>query len=432
MQTLSAKPREESLMNIHAGRQKTAAETQLLAAFDARVGALPGNAAVVSARDEAVEHLKVHGLPTRRVEAWHYTDLRSLLREIPAGGELANLAFEPLVSGSAVLRLLDGEAQTVKAPEGVTVTPISAKLEDGTFAKALALRDVDDTIGAINTAFLTSGFHVAIAPDTKLAAPLEVQNLAGADSHTRLAFKIEKGASATIVERHLGGDAFVSSISHLVLGDGSEAVWIIDQERGEGAAHFGQFNCWMGRDAKLTLFVMNSGAGLARQEINVDVRGEGSLFTLRGVNLIGGQQFNDITMQLVHAAENTSSTEIIRNVVTQKGRGVFQGQIKVAPGAQKTDAKMSCNTLLLSDDAEFSAKPELEIFADDVVCGHGATVTEIDKTHLFYLMARGIPEADARGLLVKAFIAEIIEELEDAALVEALETRLSNWLEAHA
>ena len=188
----------------------------------------------------------------------------------------------------------------------------------------------------------------------------------------------------------------------------------------------------MGKDSKLTLFVMNSGSALARQEINVDVKGQGAKFTLRGVNLIGGSQFNDITMKLDHSVENTSSTEIIRNVVNGRGRGVFQGQIMVKPGAQKTDAKMSCNTLLLSDDAEFSAKPELEIFADDVVCGHGATVTEIDKTHLFYLMARGIPEADARGLLVKAFIAEIIEELEDAALVEALETRLGNWLEAHA
>ena len=216
------------------------------------------------------------------------------------------------------------------------------------------------------------------------------------------------------------------------MGDGAEVVWVIDQERSEGALHFGQFNCRMGRDAKLTLFVMNSGSALARQEINVDVKGEGSQFILRGVNLIGGEQFNDITMRLIHSVENTSSTEIIRNVVTGRGRGVFQGQIKVAQGAQKTDAKMSCNTLLLSDDAEFSAKPELEIFADDVVCGHGATVTEIDKSHLFYLMARGIQEADARALLVKAFIAEIIQELEDAALVEALEARLTNWLEAHA
>jgi Fe-S cluster assembly protein SufD len=122
----------------------------------------------------------------------------------------------------------------------------------------------------------------------------------------------------------------------------------------------------------------------------------------------------------------------VRNVVTDKARGIFQGMIRVAQIAQKTDAKMACNTLLLSDDAEFAAKPELEIFADDVACGHGATVREIEKDHLFYLMARGVPENAARGLLVKAFIAEVIEELENEVLVEKLEDILQAWLEKHA
>ncbi len=106
--------------------------------------------------------------------------------------------------------------------------------------------------------------------------------------------------------------------------------------------------------------------------------------------------------------------------------------IRVAPDAQKTDAKMACNTLLMSDDAEFSVKPELEIFADDVQCGHGATVADIDANHLYYLMARGIPENKARAMLVNAFVAEIVEELEDEALVEALEGVISAWLEKHA
>jgi len=111
---------------------------------------------------------------------------------------------------------------------------------------------------------------------------------------------------------------------------------------------------------------------------------------------------------------------------------VFQGMIRVAQAAQKTDAKMACNTLLLSDEAGFSTKPELEIFADDVACGHGATVTEIEKDHLFYLMARGIDEKSARGLLVKAFLAEVIEELEDERVIDMLEARLTRWFDEHA
>ena len=241
-----------------------------------------------------------------------------------------------------------------------------------------------------------------------------------------------KGAKATIVERHPGGDAFVSAVSNVVVGDGAEVVWIIDQERGESAVQFGQFNAHIGKDAKLVLFVMNAGGKLVRQEVHVAVKGEGSDFKLRGINLVGGSSHIDVTMTLTHEVENTTSTEILRNVVTGKGHGVFQGQIKVFQAAQKTDAKMACNTLLLSDDGEFSTKPELEIFADDVACGHGATVREVEPQHLFYLMARGIPEAEARGLLVKAFVAELIEELENEVLVEALEARLSDWLGKNA
>jgi Fe-S cluster assembly protein SufD len=176
---------------------------------------------------------------------------------------------------------------------------------------------------------------------------------------------------------------------------------------------------------------MNAGGKLVRQEINVAAKGEGSTFTLRGINLLAGDTHTDVTMVLDHAVPHTASTEVIRNVVTGKARGVFQGRINVHQYAQKTDAKMACNTLLLSDDGEFSTKPELEIFADDVVCGHGATVTEIDRNHLFYLMARGIEEKTARGLLVKAFVAEVIEELEDEAIVEALEGRLDQWFAEH-
>lgn len=418
-------------MNVHAGRMQTAAETALIELYASRMGALPGNPEVASARDQAIDTLRQQGLPTRRIESWHYTDLRTLLRAIPAGAAGATTKLAPLEDGSAVLVLEDGAALGGKAPEGFTVSRIAAKLEDGSFARALGPRGFDDTIGQINTGLVSDGYHVAIADGADLSKPLEIQSFAGEGGHTRLAVNIGKAAKATIVERQPGGEAFASAISNVVVGDGAEVVWIIDQERGEAAVQFGQFNAHIGADAKLSLFIVNAGGKLVRQEVHVAVKGEGSDFKLRGVNLIGGDAHIDVTMTLAHEVENTTSTEIIRNVVTGKGRGVFQGQIKVFQAAQKTDAKMACNTLLLSDDGEFSAKPELEIFADDVACGHGATVTEINSDHLFYLKARGIDEVSARGLLVKAFLAEIIEELENEALVEALETRLEGWLKSH-
>lgn len=418
-------------MNIHAGRVQTAGETALLSLYEQRMGALPGNPDVAAARDIAVDALRTQGLPTRRIESWHYTDLRTLLRALPEGANVAR-EIAPLVDGSTVLVLEDGVALGGKGPDGLIVSTIAGKLEDGTFVKALGARGFDDTVGQINTSLVSDGYHIAVADGAELAKPLEIQVLAGTGSHTRVAVNIGSGAKLTLVERHPDADSFVSAVSNVVVGDGAEVTWVIDQERGDKAVQFGQFNAHIGKNAKLVLFIMNAGGKLVRQEVHVAAKGEGSDFKLRCVNLIGGESHIDVTMTLTHEVESTTSTEVVRNVVTGKGRGVFQGQIKVFPVAQKTDAKMACNTLLLSDDGEFSAKPELEIFADDVACGHGATVREVEQQHLFYLMARGIPEAQARGLLVKAFVAEIIEELEDEALVEALETRLADWLEKNA
>ncbi|MGB3416515.1 MAG: Fe-S cluster assembly protein SufD [Mesorhizobium sp.] len=420
-------------MNMHLQPQRTQAETALIDAFGERQSFLPGDGAVMSKRDESVEAIK-HGLPTRRIETWHYTDLRRLLTTVPAYDDNARAsALAPLVEGSPVLALLNGAVSKPVAIEGVTVSPVADKLSDGTYAPALGAQAADDAIGALNSAFVADGWLLDIAAGTKLEKPIELQNVqAGGQAHARFAVKVGAGVAATIVERQAGSaDALVSSVDNVVIGDDSEVTWLIVQEQPDSVTHLGQFNAWIGRNAKLTLFVMNAGGKLVRQEIRVAAKGEGGEFTLRGVNLLAGDTHTDVTMVLDHEVPHTSSTEVIRNVVTGKAHGVFQGRINVRQYAQKTDAKMACNTLLLSDDGGFSTKPELEIFADDVVCGHGATVTEIDRDHLFYLMARGIEEKTARGLLVKAFVAEVIEEMEDEAIVEALEQRLVDWFVAH-
>jgi Fe-S cluster assembly protein SufD len=421
-------------MNIHSAPQLTPAETALIDAFGGRLSLLPGDGAVTVRRDNAIERIKA-GLPTKRIESWHYTDLRRLLTAVPAFDETAEAkAVAPVLKGSSVFAVLNGvsSAKTEKV-EGVSVERVADKLTDGSFAPALEPRGFDDAVGALNAAFVADGYFLDIADGAELAQPIELQNVqAGGQTHVRLPVRIGDRAKAVVVERQTGtGAAFVSSVANVLVGDGAELTWLIVQEQPDAATHLGQFNAWLGKDAKLVVFVMNAGGKLVRQEVNVLTKGEGSTFTLRGINLLAGDTHTDVTMVLDHAVPHTSSTEVIRNVVTGKARGVFQGRINVHQYAQKTDAKMACNTLLLSDDGEFSTKPELEIFADDVVCGHGATVTEIDRNHLFYLMARGIEEKTARGLLVKAFVAEVIEELEDEAIVEALESRLDQWFAEH-
>ncbi|TJW42916.1 MAG: Fe-S cluster assembly protein SufD [Mesorhizobium sp.] len=423
-------------MNIHTTPQRTPAETALIDAFGERLSLLPGDGAVMLKRDDAIEAIK-NGLPTRRVESWHYTDLRRLLNlnPVPDFDPAASpKAIAPVVDGSAVLPVLNG-VSSAKVPDidGVAVQRLSEKLTDGSIAPGLDSYGADDAIGALNTAFVADGYFVDIADGTELEKPVELQNLqSGGQTHVRLSVRVGAGAKATVVERQTGdGAALVSSVSQLLLGEGAQVTWLIVQEQPDTATHLAQFKAHLGKGAKLTLFVMNAGGKLVRQDVVVKTTGEGADFTLRGINLLAGDTHTDVTMVLDHTVPHTASTEVIRNVVTGKARGVFQGRINVHQYAQKTNAKMACNTLLLSDDGEFSTKPELEIFADDVVCGHGATVTEIDHDHLFYLMARGVDEKTARGLLVKAFVAEVIEELEDEAIVDALEARLDGWFVTH-
>ncbi|MBK8458022.1 MAG: Fe-S cluster assembly protein SufD [Phyllobacteriaceae bacterium] len=376
-------------------------------------------------RPAAIEALRARGLPTRRVESWHYTDLKTLLRNLPADAATP-AALPPVLEGSAVLAIVDGAPRIVAAPAGVDVSALG----DAGIAALSAPFGADDAIGQINLAHVADGVRLAVAADATLVAPVEVQFRSGRACHARVSAAFGAASRAVIIERQSGG-GFSTAVCDLNIGDGAEISWIVVQERDDKAVHLGQVNATLGTNAKLNLFVVNEGGKLVRQEIHARAAGEGSEFRLRGVNLMAGGAHVDVTMTLTHEVPHTSSTAVVRNIVTGRANGAFQGMIKVARQAQKTDARMACNTLLLSDEGGFSAKPELEIFADDVACGHGATVREIDRNHLFYLMARGVPERESRGLLVKAFVAEIIEELDNEGLVEALEHRLDRWFSAH-
>lgn len=423
-------------MNMQTRPPRTVAEEALFDSFDEMSADLPGSKAVRAMRERLIDELKASGLPTRRIEAWHYTDLRTLLRSVPAppaSGEIATL--DPLVGGSSVLAVVNGRRLAGEAPKGVSANTFADRLSDEAVVKLLTAHGADDAIGRINGAFVAGGLDVEVAPKARLDQPLEIQVLHGAgQAHTRFPVKVGAGARASVVERHravTADEALTSSITDLSIGEGAEVTWIVLQEQGLRDTHLGRINLRLGADSKLMLYVVNAGGHLVRQEIRGAVVGEGADLKLRGINLLGGDSHTDVTLVLGHDVPATTSTETVRNVVFDKARGVFQGQIRVAPDAQKTDAKMACNTLLLTDDGEFSSKPELEIFADDVQCGHGATVADIDANHLFYLMSRGVPEKKARAMLVNAFVAEVVEELENEDLIAALEGVVSDWLEAH-
>lgn len=422
-------------MNMQTKPPHTAAEQAILDSFAEMIGQLPGDAPVTAARDKLLSGISNAGLPTRRIESWHYTDLRSLLRDVPKKATGSATRLDPLVRGSVVLPVVQGQSADMSAPDGMELEPYMDLLVSGAAAKSLAERGSDDLIGQLNGAFVGDGYSFKVAAGQTIDEIIEIQSVqSGGQVHNRFVGAFGAEAKATVIERHLGDKAeagLSTSVASLELEDGAEVTWIVLQGCGETDQHLGQLNARLGAGSTLKVYVINAGGKLVRQELHIDVAGEGSHFDLRGVNLLAGDSHTDVTLTLGHTVPNTTSSEIVRNVVLNRARGVFQGQIRVAQIAQKTDAQMACNTLLLSDDGEFSAKPELEIFADDVICAHGATVIDIDHNHLFYLMARGITEKSARALLVNGFVDELIDELDNEELVEALEALIEQWLADH-
>lgn len=395
--------------------------------------------AKTDASNAAITALKTNGLPTRRVEAWHYTDLRSMLKSVPtpavrpdAAAMKAAADRYPAIVETARVAVVDGyaDAELVgEQPSGVSVAISGESL--------VAQHTKENVVGLLANAFAKDCLDISIDAGSELDKPIGLAHIAREGSvlaTNQQRVSIGAKATATVIERYvqLGSDHYQNSaVTELTIGDDADATYIIAQQTGEKATHLGQINITLGANAKLTLFILNAGGALVRQDVNIDVLGEGADFQLRGVNLVGDNQHIDVTMDLHHAVPHTTSEEIIRNVVTGNGKGVFQGKIRVAQVAQKTDAKMACNTLLLTDDGDFSTKPELEIFADDVACGHGATFTDLEPSYMFYLMSRGIPEKEARSLLIKGFVDEIVEDLDDEAIEEAIVGVIDEWLDAH-
>lgn len=412
-------------------RKLTAAENALVEQFSKLSTRLPGGDGMHAARRKAIEILAEEGLPSRKIESWHYTDLRTLLKEIPAENEKNLKPIEPFIEKSSVFASNNGKTAAIKAPDNFSICSLKNKLEDISFVPSL---NKDDAIGLINTAFLTDGWGINIPAGANITQPIELQTLQnGGQSHIASKIIIGAGASCTIIERLIGDheESLLSAISDVDIGEGAKLTWFILREQGNKTINFNRFNAILKSNSNLNLYLVNAGASLTRQEVHIAIQGREADFRLRGINLLSGVSHLDTTMLVRHLDEASSSTEIIRNVVTDKARGAFQGLIGVAKAAQKTDARMACNSLILSDDAEFDAKPELEIFADDVACGHGATVAEIDREHLFYLMARGIPEVEARGLLIKAFVSELVDEIDDETIRTALTGLIDTWLEGN-
>jgi Fe-S cluster assembly protein SufD len=440
-------------MNAEVRPIKTAAETALAASFASAKGALPGAAAVAALREQAFRQFDAAGLPHRRVEEWKYTDLRALMRDAkPLAGVPDAAAKARARSAGTNLAM---EARRIVFVDGAFVPELSdlAALEPGltirSMAQALAAGDpliaahlgkvapAGDVAVALNTAFMGDGALIRVGKGAALSRPIHlVFAYAGerpASVFARSLVVIEDGARAMLVESHEGavaGDFQVNAALELAIGNEAHVDHVKITGERAGAPHVSTLMAVVGARARFNEFLFTTGGSVVRNQLFVRFAGEGTLAGIRGATLLKGRQHADTTLVADHAAGNCTSRETFKTVLDEEARGVFQGKIIVRPKAQKTDAKMATHALLLSETAEADNKPELEIFADDVQCGHGATSGDLDEDLLFYLRARGIPRKEAEALLIQAFVGEAVEGIEHAGLRDALMDQVAAWLDA--
>jgi Fe-S cluster assembly protein SufD len=293
----------------------------------------------------------------------------------------------------------------------------------------------DDPVLALNTALMTGGAALRIGADTTLDEPIHLIQLDGtgepASTVTRNVVVADPGSSAVLIESFgsLGLSGLQrNAVTELKLGEKAALKHFKLQRDGGDALHLSTWLVELGTDARYDAFQFSTGASVARSQVYLRFAGEGSAADISGAFLLRGQQHGDTTLLVEHRVPHCTSRELFKGVLDDEARGVFQGKIIVSPGAQKTDGKQMSGALLLSEGAEFDSKPELEIFADDVICGHGSTSGQINDDLLFYLEARGIPEAQARALLIQAFVGEALEKIDDEALRDALSRASAEWL----
>lgn len=396
-------------------------------------------------RQEAIERFAELGFPTLKDEDWRFTNVAALakvpfqmadghgdVRALLAGRLPKDVLCLVFVNGILAPKLSSRKS----LPAGVTLSSLAEILEkDPALVEPhlARLADFEDhAFTALNTAFLRDGTFLHLAKNAVLPEPVHLVHVSvpGENScatHPRILVVAERGSQATVVESYLGtedGVYFTNAVAEIVLGPGANLDWYKVQEESRRAFHIATMQIKQDRDSQFSCHSVSLGGSLVRNDVNAVLAAEGCTCTLNGLSLASGKQHVDNHTMIDHAMPHCESHELYKCVLDGQAHGVFNGKIFVRQDAQKTDAKQTNQTLLLSDDAVMDTKPQLEIFADDVKCTHGATVGNLSEDEIFYLRSRGIGRDEARSLLTYAFANDIIDRIK----VDAVRERLSEML----
>lgn len=399
----------------------------------------------------AIARFEVLGFPTTRHEDWKYTNLSQLSK---SSFRSAAAVAEPGISGLEAIAFAELDCPRItfvngryearlstlsNLPEGVEVLPLSEALQsrqDVVEAHLARYADYQDHVfSALNTAFVEEGAFIRIPDHLVLENPIHfLYIVSGADSlvtHPRNLVLVGADSQVKIIEGYASTDSeghFTNAVTEIALDQAAVVDHVKLQTETQSAFHISRTQIRQERDSSYSNHNIVLGAALARNNIHDVMEGEGCSCTLNGVYIVGGRQHVDNFTVMEHAKPHCGSREHYKGILDGKAKGVFHGRIIVRKDAQKTDSEQTNNNLLLSDNALVNTKPQLEIYADDVKCTHGATIGQLEEEQLFYMRARGIPEKAARGMLIYAFAAEVIDKVGFSPIRQKMREYLADWL----
>jgi Fe-S cluster assembly protein SufD len=424
----------------------------LAGAYEAAAGSLPGyqDPAVASRRKAAIAAFQRLGLPNHKLESWKFTGLNALERQqwsLPANDgsvDPARLKAAALNADSHRLVFVNGRFDAAASkigtlPKGATLLPLSQAVGSLVDVLASAGDKREISLSELNAALASDGVVLLLDDGVVLDKPVEIISF-GVPALVNLRHLIRLGAKAeaTVLESYRDGGAseklagWTNVYAHVAVGAGARLSHIRLQAENDAAYHAALGRVAVGAGARYAHASVQGGAALARHELHVEFAGSNAEVDVQGLVLAHGSAHLDHTLFLHHAVPDCRSNQLFKHVVDDHGHAVFQGGIRVAPQAQKTDAQQLSRTLLLADRAQIDTKPELEILADDVKCSHGASIGDVDANQLFYMQARGIPVAEARRLLLSGFAYEVVSAVPEGALRDHVEAFVEGWLAANS
>jgi Fe-S cluster assembly protein SufD len=400
-----------------------------------------------AARAQARARLVAMGMPHKRDEYWRYTDPASLVApDAPAAKRFDAGDEAPAFSAIDCLKIVfvDGVFDPAQSDDlalsGVGIERLAlAGDADIHWAQGLygvleerGQAPVHRPLAALNSAYATDGILIRVTGQAARPISLIYHHQSEAsDAILHHCIKLEAGASLTVLESGPAAARF-TKVMEVELAEGADFHHIRVQGRDHERRAATHIFADVGSRARFKSFTLTANGRLTRNEAVITLSGQGASAHLAGAAVGDGDFHHDDTVFVTHAAPDGESRQVFKKVLMNGATGVFQGKILVKPGAQKTDGYQISQSLLLDEDSQFLAKPELEIYADDVKCSHGSTSGALDDTALFYLQSRGVPRAEAQGLLVLAFLAETIDEIADEAIAQDIRGRLEGWLQRHA